>query len=212
MIDLRDKGTSWRLEGIFWNESKTAHVPAGNVIFRKKTPPWYGLSLGPIMVACHLNMLSPMGPALQFGGGSRLSDCNSLFSLLRAIYTRWVLCARGCYLGRQDSSISLHLLELYMFFVSWSHRQMGWEEAHVLPNSRDFVSDPFYRMFHERVGMGIVWFLSCGSIHRRWRWFVVIGFVDSPLCTPELCSHLVFCSCSFIFPFHFHCVSSPLTS
>ena len=31
-------------------------------------------------------MLSPIGPALQFGGGSRLRDCNSLFRRLRAIY------------------------------------------------------------------------------------------------------------------------------
>ena len=180
MIDLRDKGASWRLEGIFSNESNNAHVPAGNVIFRKKTPPWYGLSLGPIMVACHLNILSPMGPALQFGGGSRLSDCNSLFSLLRAIYTLWVLCGLGYCFGRRDNSISLYLLELYMFLVSGSHRQMGWEEVLVWFDSRDLVSDPFYRMFHERVGIGIVWYLSHEYICGCWRWLVVNSHVDSP--------------------------------
>ncbi len=32
---------------------------------RKKTPPAYGESPGPMMVACHWNMLSPVGPAEQ---------------------------------------------------------------------------------------------------------------------------------------------------
>jgi hypothetical protein len=63
---------------------------------RKKTPPAYGDSpllpqgsgteqhemkrlqlTGPIMVACHWNMLSPVGPALQEDGGSRPRSINS---------------------------------------------------------------------------------------------------------------------------------------
>jgi hypothetical protein len=68
----------------------------GKVIIKKNTPPAYGLSPGPMIVACHLigskegkgwaesvvkecregvrlnwNMLSPFGPAEQDEGGSR---------------------------------------------------------------------------------------------------------------------------------------------
>ena len=62
---------------------------------RKKTPPAYGESpcirpghdeslspmgyelTGPIIVACHWNMLSPVGPALHDAGGSRPRSINS---------------------------------------------------------------------------------------------------------------------------------------
>lgn len=37
---------------------------------RKKTPPWNGLSPGPMMVACQWNRSSPMGPAEHDDGGS----------------------------------------------------------------------------------------------------------------------------------------------
>ncbi len=37
---------------------------------RKKTPPEYGESLGPIIVACQWNRSSPIGPAEQDEGGS----------------------------------------------------------------------------------------------------------------------------------------------
>lgn len=37
---------------------------------RKKTPPAYGESSGPMIVACQWNMSSPTGPAEQLAGGS----------------------------------------------------------------------------------------------------------------------------------------------
>jgi hypothetical protein len=37
---------------------------------KKKTPPEYGESSGPMIVACQWNMSSPTGPAEQFDGGS----------------------------------------------------------------------------------------------------------------------------------------------
>jgi len=53
---------------------------------RKKTPPAYGESPGPMIVACHWNrLLSPVGPALHDDGGSRPKSVNSLLILLRAI-------------------------------------------------------------------------------------------------------------------------------
>jgi len=35
---------------------------------------------GPIIVACHWNMLSPVGPALQEAGGSRPRSINSCYN------------------------------------------------------------------------------------------------------------------------------------
>jgi hypothetical protein len=37
---------------------------------RKNTPPEYGESSGPMIVACQWNISSPTGPAEQFAGGS----------------------------------------------------------------------------------------------------------------------------------------------
>ena len=53
---------------------------------RKKTPPWYGDSGGPMMVACQWNRSSPTGPALHWAGGSRPRSCSSLLILFRAIF------------------------------------------------------------------------------------------------------------------------------
>ena len=72
---------------------------------RKKTPPWYGLSGGPMMVACQWfmvsnvsycyltsdqstcqwNMSSPTGPAEHCAGGSRPRSCSSLLMRFRAM-------------------------------------------------------------------------------------------------------------------------------
>lgn len=49
----------------------------GKCIVRKKTPPWYGLSGGPIIVACQWNKSSPTGPAEHWAGGSLPKSCNS---------------------------------------------------------------------------------------------------------------------------------------
>lgn len=46
-------------------------------MFRKKTPPAYELSSGPMMVACQWNISSPIGPAEQFVGGSLFKSLNS---------------------------------------------------------------------------------------------------------------------------------------
>ena len=53
---------------------------------RKKTPPWYGDSGGPMMVACQWNKSSPTGPALHCAGGSRPRSWSSLLILFRAIF------------------------------------------------------------------------------------------------------------------------------
>jgi hypothetical protein len=42
---------------------------------RKKTPPWKGLSPGPIIVACQWNRSSPIGPAEHDDGGSLQCIC-----------------------------------------------------------------------------------------------------------------------------------------
>jgi len=52
---------------------------------KKKTPPAYGESPGPIIVACQLNMLSAEGPALHDEGGSRPRSINSLLMRFKAI-------------------------------------------------------------------------------------------------------------------------------
>lgn len=53
-------------------------------MLRKKTPPWKGLSAGPMIVACHVNRSSPTGPALQLDGGSLDRSCSSLVMRLSA--------------------------------------------------------------------------------------------------------------------------------
>lgn len=49
---------------------------------RKKTPPSYTEPGGPRMVETHSYRLSPLGPALQFGGGSSVISANSFCILL----------------------------------------------------------------------------------------------------------------------------------
>jgi len=52
---------------------------------RKKTPPEYGESEGPMMVACQWNRSSPIGPAEHDDGGSRPRSVSSLLILFNAI-------------------------------------------------------------------------------------------------------------------------------
>lgn len=47
---------------------------------KKKTPPAYGESSGPMIVACQWNISSPTGPAEQFAGGSFPKSTNSVGS------------------------------------------------------------------------------------------------------------------------------------
>jgi len=54
---------------------------------RKKTPPEYGESEGPMMVACQWNRSSPIGPAEHDDGGSRPKSVSSLLILFNAIAT-----------------------------------------------------------------------------------------------------------------------------
>ncbi len=49
----------------------------GNWIVREKTPPWQGLPSGPMILAVHLNKLSPSGATLQLERGSRCRTCSS---------------------------------------------------------------------------------------------------------------------------------------
>lgn len=46
---------------------------------RKKTPPSYTEPGGPRIVETHSYRLSPFGPALQFGGGSRVISASSFW-------------------------------------------------------------------------------------------------------------------------------------
>ena len=48
---------------------------------RKKTPPSYGEPGGPSIVDTHSYKLSPLGPALQLGGGSRVISASSFWIL-----------------------------------------------------------------------------------------------------------------------------------
>jgi len=57
----------------------------GKWIARKKTPPEYGESEGPMMVACQWNRSSPIGPAEHEDGGSRPKSVSSLLILFNAI-------------------------------------------------------------------------------------------------------------------------------
>ena len=51
----------------------------------KKTPPAYGLSGGPMIVACQWNMSSATGPALQLEGGSFCKSLSSFKILFEAM-------------------------------------------------------------------------------------------------------------------------------
>lgn len=48
--------------------ARAMHSPGGKWMAMKKTPPAYGLSAGPMMVACQWNKSSPTGPAEQSAG------------------------------------------------------------------------------------------------------------------------------------------------
>lgn len=48
---------------------------------KKKTPPSYGEPGGPSIVDTHSYKLSPLGPALQLGGGSRVISASSFWIL-----------------------------------------------------------------------------------------------------------------------------------
>jgi len=52
---------------------------------KKKTPPEYGESEGPMIVACQWNKSSPIGPAEHDDGGSRPRSVSSLLILLSAM-------------------------------------------------------------------------------------------------------------------------------
>lgn len=51
-------------------------------ISRKNTPPSYTEPGGPSIVDTHSYKLSPLGPALQLGGGSNVISANSFWILL----------------------------------------------------------------------------------------------------------------------------------
>ena len=54
-------------------------------MFKKNKPPEYALSGGPMMVADQWNKSSPIGPALQFAGGSACTSLSSEVILVSAI-------------------------------------------------------------------------------------------------------------------------------
>ena len=86
VINLGREADLGRLEGVIdWErdgeEEDTASIRRLPLVAARVNPERHGskqLELtGPIMVACHWNMLSPVGPALQEDGGSRPRSINS---------------------------------------------------------------------------------------------------------------------------------------
>lgn len=71
-------------------------------MFKKNTPPLYGLSSGPIIVACQWNRSSPTGPAEQFVGGSLLRSFSSLLMRFSAIFT---VCRNTVKYSRKEKDI-----------------------------------------------------------------------------------------------------------
>jgi len=69
---------------------------------KKKTPPEYGESEGPMMVACQWNKSSPIGPAEHDDGGSRPRSVSSLLILFNAI-AKVVCFVRGFWGGCVES-------------------------------------------------------------------------------------------------------------
>lgn len=74
---------------------------------KKNTPPWYGLSGGPMIVACQWNRSSPTGPALHCAGGSLPRSCSSLLILFNAICTAGVEWPPRCGSGVKTDENSL---------------------------------------------------------------------------------------------------------
>jgi len=75
--------------GNVWHSCDAQSQSQSVTLFRSaclNTPPAYGLSAGPMIVACQVNMSSPApaGPALQEAGGSRVRSANSFWMRLSA--------------------------------------------------------------------------------------------------------------------------------
>ena len=75
MVDLGGEHNLGGLEG----------VVRGEVDGEEEETAWYGLSGGPMMVACQQNMSSPAGPADSCAGGSRARSCSSLLMRFSAM-------------------------------------------------------------------------------------------------------------------------------
>ena len=75
-----------------WQTGTHTHSPTNQKHRIQNTSKHHNQNL-PRIVAVHLNRSSPMGPALQFGGGSVARSFNSLFKRLSAIF---VLCCVLC--------------------------------------------------------------------------------------------------------------------
>jgi len=81
---------------------------------RKKTPLSYCDPGGPKIVDAHSYKLSPLGPALQFGGGSRVISASSfwiLFRLVLDVLTDTVLLSFAGGAGDSASSSPLRRLD-----------------------------------------------------------------------------------------------------
>ena len=65
----------------------------GKWIVKKNTPPWSGLSLRPIIVACQWNISSPTGPTEHCAGGWRAKSLSSLLICFSTIVCAFHLAA-----------------------------------------------------------------------------------------------------------------------
>jgi hypothetical protein len=68
-----------------WRPGVGVGCPPGGLPGRPCAPPAYGLSLGPMIVACQWKRSSPTGPAEQFAGGSFFKSSSSFMMRLLAI-------------------------------------------------------------------------------------------------------------------------------
>lgn len=104
-------------------------TPVGKWMVRKKTPPEYGLSPGPMMVACQWKRSSPTGPAEHDEGGSRPRSASSLLMRLSAIVKvrvrGWILiflfdCVKNTYSAPGQNNNGSHRLDLGRSFACFA--------------------------------------------------------------------------------------------
>jgi len=102
-------------------------------ISRKKTPPSYTEPGGPRIVETHSYILSPFGPALQFGGGSMVISANSfwiLFAEVESAFEPLVAFARSLFFEEDEPPVPAEAevdamflrYDTFKFLVAWFHK------------------------------------------------------------------------------------------
>lgn len=119
------------------------------------------------MVACHLKILSPMGPALQFGGGSLLRLCNSLLSRRRAIYTP--VSKASSVARRRERVHTFTSVIAHSFYYLWSIRSLKGIRIEVLGCTGKPRVTSSWGMFHgkEESGKHMLSYAHCTEKRQR---------------------------------------------